>query len=123
MIDPDQLPDPKTAKVLERFDIAEPGDGIQELDGRRRETLGGLKPQKAASAFQCFAKEAAVAGQGSVPPPTKASLCTEVQQASEGSQRERGQGLQAARRLCSAQPLEGLHYKAVGSVSTRAAHS
>lgn len=71
VIDPDQLPDPKTAKVLERFDIAEPGDGIQELDGRRRETLGGLKPQKAASAFQCFAKEAAVAGQGSMSPPNQ----------------------------------------------------
>lgn len=98
MIDPDQLPDPKTAKVLERFDIAEPGDGIQELDGRRRETLGGLKPQKATSAFQRFAKEAAVAGQGSVPPPpTKASLCTEVQQASEGSRaKPKGEGAGAA---------------------------
>lgn len=36
----DQLPDPKAAKVLEGFDIAEPGDWIQELDRRWRETFG-----------------------------------------------------------------------------------
>lgn len=34
----DQLPDPKAAKVLKGFDIAEPGDWIQELDRRWRKT-------------------------------------------------------------------------------------
>lgn len=40
MVDPDQLPDPKAAKVLKGFDIAEPGDWIQELDRCRGETFG-----------------------------------------------------------------------------------
>ena len=40
MVYSDQLPDPKAAKVLKGFDIAEPGDWIQELDRRWRETFG-----------------------------------------------------------------------------------
>lgn len=40
MIYSDQLPDPKAAKVLKGFDIAEPGDWIQELDRRWRKTFG-----------------------------------------------------------------------------------
>lgn len=36
----DQLPDLKAAKVLKGFDIAEPGDWIQELDRRWRKTFG-----------------------------------------------------------------------------------
>lgn len=40
MVYSDQLPDPKAAKVLKGFDIAEPGDWIQQLDRRWRETLG-----------------------------------------------------------------------------------
>lgn len=40
VVDPDQLPDPKAAKVLKGFDVAEPGDWIQELDGCRGETFG-----------------------------------------------------------------------------------
>lgn len=47
MIDPDQLPDPKAAKVLKGFDVAEPGDGIQELDRRWRETLAKQQQQNA----------------------------------------------------------------------------
>lgn len=78
MVDPDQLPDPKAAKVLEGFDIAEPGDGIQELDGRWRETLegGGGKNKKQRWRLSVFAKESISAwepevraGQGCVPPP------------------------------------------------------
>ena len=40
MVYSDQLPDPKAAKVLQGFDVAEPGDWIQELDRRWRETFG-----------------------------------------------------------------------------------
>lgn len=39
MVYPDQLPDPKAAKVLKGFDVAEPGDWIQELHWCWRETL------------------------------------------------------------------------------------
>lgn len=38
MVYADKLPDPEAAKVLEGFDVAEPGDRIQELDRRWRET-------------------------------------------------------------------------------------
>lgn len=38
MVDPDQLADAEAAEVLQGFDVAEPGDGVQELHGSGRQT-------------------------------------------------------------------------------------
>lgn len=38
VVDPDQLSDAEATEMLQRFDAAEPGDRVQELDRGRRQT-------------------------------------------------------------------------------------